>query len=218
MIKLRRLFKEVLKAFKEDRGVAFLKDYGDTLTEGKVLLGTHKDGSSVLITSLGGSSYKYYETDPDTGVTSKHEGSIERFEGYKFKELNVGTYEDWEKSVEVREDKAKLGTLRHCDVFVYDSDNDKLKLKLWRYANNMEYTHEVYTRAVNTDIDTCVTDYVKRLFEDYAGCVVADLTLLSSEVNSEGKDLRTYELQYFVTPNTDEGNLKAVEEMVGYIR
>lgn len=108
MLKLRRLFTEIVRVLKEDEGTAYLKDLGDKLDNDEVLVGTNTEGYSVVITEIEYGCYTYYSPDINTNVTARREGTIDRFKGYTFKKVNVGTYEDFEKRIKARRAQMRL--------------------------------------------------------------------------------------------------------------
>lgn len=104
MLKLRRLFTEIVRVFEEDEGTAYLKDLGDKLGHDEVLVGTDTEGFSIVITEIEDGCYTYYYTDTCTDVTARYESGIGKFKGYSFKKVNVGTYEDFENRIKARKD------------------------------------------------------------------------------------------------------------------
>lgn len=215
MLKLRRLFTEIVRVLEEDEGISYLKDLGDKLDNDEVLVGTNTEGYSVVITEIEDGCYTYYYTDTCTGITARYESGIGKFKGYSFKKVNVGTYDDFEKRIKVRKDLSESGDVLNHNVFVYGFDS---KLKLARQVTGTDNLDEAEQWLVGKSQDEVVTAYVKSLFADIARCIVVDVVFVSSMVNYKGKEIRSYGVKYTRTPDTDENSLNMVKNMVEYIR
>lgn len=215
MLKLKRLFTEIIRVLEEDEGTAYLKDLGDKLNHDEVLVGTDTEGFSIVITEIENGCYTYYYTDTDTNITARYEGGIGRFKGYTFKKVNVGTYEDFEKRIKARKDLSALGDVLNHNIFVYGFDS---KLKLARQVTGTDSLDEAEQWLAGKGPDEIVTAYVKSLFADIARCIVVDVVFVASMVNPKGKEIRSYGVEYIRTPDTDENSLNMVKNMVEYIR